>query len=171
MRDAGARAMARCIAPGAAFADRGSAAAWAHALTGKVAVEARAAPSPAVARARAWAAARLEDAVARAVNGTAQEGLMIGADAAAALIGGFDAAIGDPEQAPPGIEDAIDPLLQRAPKPHGLTPFAHIPGSAEVKAPKPAPKPAAPDIAALTPEAKRKLAAALLKKRLAPAPN
>jgi alkylation response protein AidB-like acyl-CoA dehydrogenase len=170
LKDAAGQAMDRCLAPGAAFADRGSAVAWAHALTGQVAVRAlvlaaidaaaREAPTKALSRARAWAAEELEQARIRAVSGSVAERDIIGADEAAAMIAGFDAAIGDLEQAPPGIEDAIDPLLQRTPKPHGLTPFAYIPGSAE------APKPR-PDIAALSPDQKRALAVELLKKRRA----
>ncbi len=170
LKDAAGQAMDRCLGPDAAFADRGSAVAWAHRLTGQVAAKAlvlaaledaeRKAPSPALSRARAWAAEELDQAVACAISGSVAERDMIGADEAAEMIAGFDAAIGDLEQAPPGIEEAIDPLLQRTPKPHGLTPFAHIPGSAE------APKPR-PEIAALSPAQKRALAAELLKKRRA----
>jgi alkylation response protein AidB-like acyl-CoA dehydrogenase len=169
LRDAGDKAMARCLALGAPFADRGSAVAWAHALTGKLAVRVlllatleAAAPSPANARATLWAREELEAARIAAVDGAPEESRMIAAADAAAMIAGFEADIGNLEESPSGIEEAIDPLLQRDPKPHGLTPFAAIPGSAEAPS---------PEIASLSPEAKRKLARMLLKKRLAATQN
>jgi alkylation response protein AidB-like acyl-CoA dehydrogenase len=168
MREAAQKTMDRCLAPGGPFPDRGSAVAWAHSLTGQVAVrimllavleaEMREAPTPAVARARDWAAQELAAVHARATLGSPEESAMIEAREAAEMVAGFTAQIGDLEQAPPGIEETIDPLLQRDLKPHGLTPFAALPGSAEAPA---------PEISSLSPEAKRKLAAMLLKKRLA----
>lgn len=166
MRRAADAAMARCLAPGAPFAGRGEAVAWAHTLAGRLATKVltlaaldwagRRAPSDALARARQVAAAEVDLARIAAEEGSEAERLMIRAADADGIVAAYDADIGDLEPAPPGIEEMIDPLLRRTPTPE--TPvFGGLPGSADGKAPKPA---------ALSPEAKRQLAAALLKRKL-----
>jgi alkylation response protein AidB-like acyl-CoA dehydrogenase len=176
LRESAEQIMHRCLASGAPFADRGSAVAWAHSLTGQVAVRAvllaaleaaaREAPSPSLRRAREWAALQLETVRDRAVNGSLSERLLIDPQVATDLITDYGTAIGDLEQAPAGIEEAIDPLLQRSPNRGGFAPFAHLPGTAtgEVRSSKPTP---ALETKSLSLEEKRQLAAALLKKRLA----
>lgn len=166
--------MARCLREGAPFADRAAAVAWAQAQTGQVAVravvlaaleaEARERPGPAVARARDWAEALYQAARTRAETGGLEERLMPGAAEIGDMIAGYTAAIGDLEQAPPGAEEGPDPLLRRDPGQGGFAPFDHLPGNAGAKPPE-APKP--PEPAPLSTEAKRQLAAALLKKKLA----
>jgi len=174
LRESAEQIMNRCLAPGAPFADRGSAVAWAHSLTGQVAVrtvllgtlEAAERGAPSLRRAREWAALQLESVRDRAVNGSLSERLLIDPQLATDLITDFGTAIGDLEQAPPGVEEAIDPLLQRSPNRVGFAPFVHLPGiaSGEVRPSKPTP---ALETTSLSPEEKRKLAAALLKKRVA----
>lgn len=167
MRGTAERTMARCLAPEAPFADRSSAVAWAHTLAGQVACRVlglaaiqaaeRAQPSPALARARDWATEALHIAVTRATEGAPAERRAIPAGTAEALVAGYAFAIGDLEQRPPGVEEAIDPLLRRKPNRGGFAPYRHLPGSAEG---------AAPPASALSPAAKRELAATLLKQRL-----
>lgn len=173
--------MTRCLAAEAPFKERGAAVAWAHTLTGQVAVQivllatledaARKTPTPAILRAREWAQARLDRVRDEALQGSLAERLMIEASEATALIGGYDADIGDLEQAPPGIEEKIDPLLQRVPNRGGPKPFTHLPGTANGEMPPPrAILPANPpvDPKPMTRDEKRQLAARLLQSRLAP---
>jgi alkylation response protein AidB-like acyl-CoA dehydrogenase len=176
LRDTADRVMHRCLAPDAPFVDRGPAVAWAHSLTGQVAVRAvllaaleateREAPSRAVGSARGWAAHQLETVRDRAVNGSFSERVLIDPRIAADLVTGYGVDIGDLEPAPPGVEEAIDPLLQREPTQGGFAPFKQLPGSAsgEVHMPNPAP---AVEPKTLSSSEKRRLAEALLKKRLA----
>jgi hypothetical protein len=176
LRETADRVMHRCLQPGAPFTDRGSAVAWAHSLIGQVAVRAvmlaaleateRETPTRAVRSAREWAAHQLDAARERAINGSLSERLLIDPRVAADLITSYVADIGDLEQAPPGIEEVIDPLLQRAPNRGGFAPFAHLPGTAsgEVHALKPA---AAAETRTLSAEEKRSMAATLLKQRVA----
>jgi hypothetical protein len=176
LRDTADRIMHRCLAPGAPFVERGSAVAWAHSLTGQVAVRAvllaaleateRDAPSRVVRDAHAWAVHQLEIVRDRAVNGSLSERLLIDSRIATDLITCYGADIGDLEQATPGVEEAIDPLLQRAPNRGGFAPFFHLPGTAsgEVHALRPT---ATVEAKTLSSSEKRQLAEALLKKRLA----
>lgn len=180
LQDAAERIMHRCLAAGAPFVDRGSAVAWAHSLTGQLAIRAmllatleaadREAPSPSLHRAREWAASQLESVHDRAVNGSLSERLLINPQVATDMITSFGAAIGDLEQAPAGIEEAIDPLLQRSPNHDVSAPFADLPGSAmsEVRSSNLVPP---IDATSLSPEQKRQLAAALLTRRLATSPQ
>lgn len=178
LRESAERIMNRCLAPGAPFDERGSAVAHAHSLTGQVAIRAvllatleaaeREAPSPSVRQAREWAAFQLETVRARAENGSLSERLLIDSRTATRLITGYTRDIGDLEQAPPGIEEAIDPMLQRTPNRGGFAPFAHLPGTANGETTAPAASPPA-DTPPLSPDEKRRMAAALLKKRLAAA--
>jgi alkylation response protein AidB-like acyl-CoA dehydrogenase len=140
LREAAERIMRRCLAPTARFADRSSAVAWAHSLTGQLAIRVlllatleaaeREAPLPALRRAREWAALQFEAAHNRALNGSLSERLLIDPKTAIDVIDNYATAIGDLEQASPGIESAIDPVLQRFPNQGGFPQFAHLPGSA-----------------------------------------
>lgn len=176
LREGAERIMHRCLAPSARFADRTSAVAWAHSLTGQLATRVvllatleaadRQASAPLLRRAREWASLQLDAVHDRAVNGSLTERLLIDPQFATDVITDYAMAIGDLEQAPPGIEEAIDPLLQRSPNRGGFAPFAHLPGSAtgEVRETKSA-RFLATD--ALPADQKRQVAAALLTKRLA----
>jgi alkylation response protein AidB-like acyl-CoA dehydrogenase len=178
LRDSAERIMHRCLAPGAPFADRGAAVAWAHSLTGKVAVNVlllavlvdaeRRAESPAIRRAREWAAFQLEAVRECAVNGSLAERLLVDPQVATDMVAGFANAIGDLEQVPPGIEESLDPLLRRSVNGAGFAPFAHLPGNATGEVRPPAHIPAG-GTDSLLPEQRRRLAAALLKKQLAAA--
>ena len=180
LREAAEWIMHRCLSPGASFADRASAVAWAHSLTGQLAIRVvllatleaadREASSPSLRRAREWAAFQLEAVHDRAVNGSLTERLLIDPKIATDLITNYATAIGDLEQAPPGVEQAIDPLLQRSPNQGGFAPFTHLPGAAtgEVSATKSG-RPL--ETTPLSADQKRQLAAALLTKRLATTPQ
>jgi alkylation response protein AidB-like acyl-CoA dehydrogenase len=178
LREAGEQIMARCLAPEAAFADRGSAVAFAHTLTGQVAIRAvllavleaaaRADGAPVVHRARDLAAAAFETTLARALAGSAEEGLQIDPATAAALVGAYAGDIGDIEEAPPGVELGPDPMLRREPGRGGFAPFAHLPGNADPAAKPAAPAPK-PSIESLSPEDRRRLAAALVRRQRAAA--
>jgi hypothetical protein len=170
MREAAAQAMTRCLALDGCFATRSDAVAWAHTLAGQVAIAAlmlatieaaeRESPSAARAAAREWATARLEAARHAALTGAPVERRLGDAKRVADMIAGYAGDIGDLEQAPPGVEEGLDPLLQRAPGAGGYPGFDHLPGNAQGKT-EPMPD-AAPSV-----DAKRALAAALLKKRIA----
>jgi alkylation response protein AidB-like acyl-CoA dehydrogenase len=170
MREAAAQAMTRCLALDGCFATRSDAVAWAHTLAGQVAIAAlmlatieaaeRESPSAARAAAREWATARLEAARHAALTGAPVERRLGDAKRVADMIAGYAGDIGDLEQAPPGVEEGLDPLLQRAPGAGGYAGFDHLPGNAQGKT-EPMPD-AAPSV-----DAKRALAAALLKKRIA----
>lgn len=144
--DTSERATQRCLAPGAPFVERGVAMAWANTLTGRVAtcvlvlgaLEAAARERPqdaAIARALIWAEDQLAIAQARAVRGDVCEAVAISAACATDLVDGYLDAIGDLEQAPPGVEDAVDPLLRRSPGTFRAAPFDHLPGSGNQKSP------------------------------------
>ena len=79
-------------------------------------------------------------------------------------IAGYAEAIGDLEQAPPGIEEAIDPLLRRDPVGGGFPKLSHLPGNVDAEALASVPAPAVEGEAS-TPEQKRRLAAQLLRRR------
>jgi hypothetical protein len=87
------------------------------------------------------------------------------------VIAGYAEAIGDIEQAPPGIEETVDPLLRRDPVGGGFPKLTHLPGNVDAEAlvrkpATPAPAPAA-EVEALTAEQKRRLAAQLLRRKVA----
>jgi alkylation response protein AidB-like acyl-CoA dehydrogenase len=171
MTESAETAMARCLAAEGRFATRGDAVAWAHSLTGEVAIAAvllatveaaaRTAPSPALAAARDWADMRLEAARRRATEGAFGEDRLADSAAVVSRIAAYAAEIGDLEQAPPGVEEGLDPMLQRTPNKGGFAPFAHLPGSANGET-------SAAPAAVGDPELdkKRRLAAVLLKKRM-----
>ncbi len=178
LQEAAAAAMERVLAPGAGFPDRSSAVAWGQTLAGRVAVatvqqaalEAATADTPqeadALARVRAWAEARRRAAVRAAVEGDVRETARRDAAQMRATVAGYAAEIGDLEQAPPGVERDVDPMLRRDADRAGPPGFAHLPGNARPdQAPSEAPAAAADAAAA---EEKRRRVAALLKRRLAP---
>jgi len=180
LRRAAEQIMSRCLALDGPFSDRSSAVSWAHSLIGQVAVRAvllatleaaeRQMPSSALVRAREWAAFQFESVHEQAANGCLSERLLISPRVAADLVTSYADAIGDLEQAAAGIEEAIDPLLQRNPKRSGFARFSHLPGSAtnaiQASSPSPSPK-----IGEFSTAEKRKITATLLKERLAAAPQ
>ncbi len=174
MRTTAEQAMERCLQAQGCFASRGDAVAWAHTLAGRVAIAAllqatleaaaRSAPSAALAAACDWAAAGLETARRDALEGMPAESRLADAGRVGAMIAAYAGDIGDLEQAPPGIEEGVDPMLRRTPGAGGYPAFGHLPGNADGRAVAPAP--AAP--AQVSAEDKRARAAALLKSRLSP---
>lgn len=174
MRETATQAVDRCLALEGCFASRGDAMAWAHTLAGQVAIAAlllatieaaaRTAPSTALDAAREWAEARLEAARRQALDGTPQERRLADVGRVSAMVAAYAGDIGDLEQAPPGVEEGLDPLLRRTIGAGGYPGFAHLPGNA-------AGVPTPPPAAATSPDAKRALAAALLKKRLSSTPS
>lgn len=172
--------MARCLAPEGPFAQRSAAVSWGHALIGQVAIGAvvlatleaaeRQTASPALQRARQWAAFAFEAVRERAVNGAVSERLLVSPGAAADLVTGYVDAIGDLEQASAGIEDALDPLLRRHPDHGGPDRRAQLPGSAAHSVPAPRPGPSL-KVSELSTAEKRQITATLLKERLAAAPQ
>lgn len=171
MRETAAQAMERCLATDGCFATRSDAVAWAHSLTGQVAIGAlmlatveadeRAAPSTALAAAREWAEQRLETALHAALHGSPAERRLSDVNRVDETIAAYAGDIGDLEQAPPGVEEGLDPLLRRTPGAVRYSGFDHLPGNAH-GAPK------AADVATneSSVDAKRMLAASLLKKRM-----
>jgi alkylation response protein AidB-like acyl-CoA dehydrogenase len=178
LRESAKQIMHRCLASSAPFTDHGSAVAWAHSLIGQLAVRVvllasleaaeREAPSHSLRRAREWAEIHLESVRERAVNGSPSERLLIDPQVATDLITEYGTAIGDLEQAPPRIEDGIDPLLQRCPNRSGFASFSHLPGTATGEF---ASLKSAPPLGMLSLEEKREMAATLLKKRLVASSN
>jgi hypothetical protein len=175
LKDASQRIQHRCLSPGAPFSDRSAALSWAFNLVGRVAIKgvlmaaaratARRMPSALPDRAVGWASLQFETALAEALRGSTAESFLLGAGEIAVAIAGYSEAIGDIEQAPPGIEEAVDPLLRRDPIGGGFPKLTHLPGNvdAEGLVRKPAP---AIEGEALTPEQKRRLAAQLLRRRI-----
>ena len=84
------------------------------------------------------------------------------------MIAGYAEAIGDVEQAPPGVEEAVDPLLRRDPIGGGFPKLTHLPGNVDAEGLVRLPDQAA-EVEALTAEQKRRLAAQLLRQRPAAA--
>jgi alkylation response protein AidB-like acyl-CoA dehydrogenase len=178
MQEAAAAAMERVLAPGAGFADRSAAVAWGQTLAGRVAVAtvqqaalaAATAATPeereGLAHARAWAEARRRAAVRAAVEGDVREATRRDARAIRAAVAGFATEIGDLEQAPPGVERAVDPMLSRDGDAAGPPGFDHLPGNARPDDAAPDAAPPAADL--VEAEEKRRRVAALLKRRLAP---
>lgn len=171
IRVCASQAMDRCLAAQGNFANRGDAVAWAHTLAGQVAIEAlllavidaaiRQAPSGALAAAREWSAARLDAARANAIEGRPGENRLGDTQRISDLVNTYADDIGDIEQAPPGVEEDIDPLLRRSIGKGGFAPFSHLPGSANGATNA--------ENTGETSESKRERAAALLKKRLSAA--
>lgn len=154
---------ARCMADMGVFGSRSQAMGWAHLQIGRIAVWSlmvavldaaeRERPTAALARARHWAVERLEDCRRRARCGGGVEQRMIEPQAMRDLVAGYGTDIGDVEEAPPGTEDVLDPLLRRTPTKVGFAPWRHLPGGADGS-----------DIPA--PDARRLMAAEMLKNRL-----
>ena len=173
LRDASERIQRRCLSGGAPFADRSAALSWAFNLIGRVSIRgvvmaaaqaaARRAPSEVLDRAIGVASLQFEAALEEALNGHAAESFMMGAKAIADVVTGYAGAIGDVEQAPPGIEEVIDPLLRRDPVGGGYPRLTHLPGNVDPAALVREPAPAE----SLTAEQKRRLAAQLLRRRAA----
>jgi alkylation response protein AidB-like acyl-CoA dehydrogenase len=174
LRDASERIQQRCLSKGAPFPDRSAALSWAFNLIGRVSIRgvvmaaaqaaARRAPSDLLDRAVGVASRQFETALDEALRGHAAESFMMDAKAITAVIAGYAGAIGDVEQAPPGIEEAIDPLLRRDPVGGGFPDLTHLPGNVDAAALARKPAPAA-EAESLTPEQKRRLAAQLLRRR------
>jgi alkylation response protein AidB-like acyl-CoA dehydrogenase len=175
LKNAAEQIQHRCLAPGAPFADRGAAVAWAQSLAGQVAIkgvllavaadQVRRAPSPSSQRALEWIKLQFETTLSEALQGLPVESLWLSPSDCTALFTGYADAIGNLEQAPPGVDEALDPLLRRDPKRVGPPPFAHLPGNAngETSAPEPS---QTPDLSGLSLDKKRRLAAQLLQKQL-----
>jgi alkylation response protein AidB-like acyl-CoA dehydrogenase len=174
LKDASQRIQHRCLSPGAPFADRSAALSWAFNLVGRVSIKgvvmaaaratARRTPSPLLQSAAAWAELQFETALAEALRGTTTESFLMGAGELTRVIAGYSGAIGDIEQAPPGIEEALDPLLRRDPIGGGFPKLTHLPGNVDAGALPRDPAPALEGEAA-TPEQKRRLAAQLLRRK------
>ena len=171
MRDTAVQAMERCLATKGCFATRSDAVAWAHSLTGRVAIWAlmlatveaaeRAASSTELVAAREWAEAHLETALHTALQGSPAERRLSDVDRMGETIAAYAGDIGALEQAPPGVEEQLDPLLRRTPGAGGYPGFDHLPGNAHA-----APKVAEVATKKSPVDEKRALAAALLRKRM-----
>jgi len=165
----------RCLAARQPFADRSSAMAWAHNLTGQVAVQgvllaviqadAQAVSSPAGRRAALWAKARFESTLSQALAGLATESFLLGANESHDLIATYTDSIGDLEQHPPGVDEAIDPLLRRDPSWNGRPAFPQLPGEVSVHRSSDHGDRAAA-LEHMSVETKRRLAAELLQRKL-----
>jgi hypothetical protein len=94
---------------------------------------ARRAPSALLDRAVAWAELQFETALDEALRGPAAESFLLGAGAIAGAIAGYSESIGDVEQAPPGVEEAVDPLLRRDPTGGGFPDLTHLPGNVDAE--------------------------------------
>ncbi len=110
---------------------------------------------------------QFETALAEALRGPTTESFLLGAAEITGAIAGYAEAIGDIEQAPPGIEEAVDPLLRRDPIGGGFPKLTHLPGNVDAEAPGRPGRPRPPEGEALTAEQKRQLAAQLLRRRSA----
>ena len=174
LKDVSRRVQERCLLRGAPFADRSAALSWAFTLIGRVSIRgtvmasaraaARRSPSDLLHRAAELASLRFEAELDEALRGHASESFLMGPAAITAAVAGYVDAIGDLEPAPPGVEEAIDPLLRRDPTGGGFPALGHLPGNVVPGAI--AHDPAA-EVEALTPEQKRRLAAQLLLRRQA----
>jgi hypothetical protein len=139
LRAASQQIQDRCLAPTAPFGSRSAALSWAHTLIGQVAIKgvllaaAQATssrmPSTLLSRSVEWASLQFESAMDQALRGSPSEAYLVGAAETIELIGGYRDAIGDLEQAPPGVEEAIDPLLRRNPLGGGFPKLSHLPGN------------------------------------------
>lgn len=183
LREAALRARDRCLSGTAikAMGDRSSALSWAYTLAGRVAIRglvlASARAAAATARRSssepmdlvvAMAERQYATAFKEAVEGPAAERLIMPARAILEVVAGYSAAIGDIEQAPPGIEEAIDPLLRRDPTGGGFPSMGHLPGNVDPAELPPDPiatAGAVGEIASLTTEQRKRLADRLLRRR------
>jgi alkylation response protein AidB-like acyl-CoA dehydrogenase len=168
----------RCLSLGAPFGDRSAALSWAFTLVGQVAIKgvllaaaqatARRSPSPLLNRAVEWAGLQFESALDSALKGNLAESFLLGTRETTEAIADYIGAIGDLEQAPPGVEEAIDPLLRRNPVAGGFPRLSHLPGNVNpenlVEIPAPAAAPPT-EVEAMTLEQKRRLAAQLLNRK------
>jgi alkylation response protein AidB-like acyl-CoA dehydrogenase len=173
LREASQQIQHRCLSAGAPFSDRSSALSWAFTLIGQVSIKgmllaaaqatARRTPSPLLDRAVAWAGLQFESSLEQALRGAPVESFLEGAAETIRTIADYAETIGDLEQAPPGVEEAIDPLLRRDPVGGGFPSMAHLPGNVDAAALVEKAAPVA-EIETLTPEQKRRLAAQLLRR-------
>ena len=145
----------RCLSPAAPFGDRSTALSWAFTLIGQVAIKgvlfaaaqatACRTPSPLLDRAVSWASLQFESALDQALRGNPAESFLLGAEETTQAIDGYNEAIGDLEQGPPGVEEAIDPLLRKNPVGGGFPNLSHLPGNVNpeglVLSPSPVPAP------------------------------
>ena len=139
LMDASQQIQTRCLSPAAPFGDRSAALSWAFTLVGQVAIKgvllaaaqatARRSPSPLLNRAVEWASLQFDSALDQALRGNPAESFLLGAGETTEAIAGYIEAIGDLEQAPPGVEEAIDPLLRRNPVGGGFPRLSHLPGN------------------------------------------
>jgi alkylation response protein AidB-like acyl-CoA dehydrogenase len=178
LREASQQIQSRCLSTAAPFGDRSAALSWAFTLVGQVAIKgvllaaaqatARRATSPLLDRAIEWASLQFETALDQALRGNPAESFLLGAAETTQAIEAYAETIGDLEQAPPGVEEAIDPLLRRDPVGGGFPKLSHLPGNVNpeelVKRPVPAPAAGFP-VETMTAEQKRKLAAQLLSRK------
>ena len=162
----------RCLSPAAPFADRSTALSWAYTLIGQVAIKgvllaaaqatASRTPSTLLDRAVEWASLQFESALEQALRGNPAEAFLLGAAETTEAINGYIEAIGDLEQAPPGVEEAIDPLLRRNPVGGGFPKMSHLPGNVDPEQllERPAHTCSESEVETMTAEQKRELAAA-----------
>ena len=131
LKETSRRVQERCLARGAPFADRSAALSGAFNQVGRVAIRgtvmaaaraspARWPPSELLDHAADLAAFRFEAELEEALHGHRSESLLMGPAAITAAVAGYVGAIGDLEPAPPGVEEAIDPLLRRDPTAGGF---------------------------------------------------
>jgi hypothetical protein len=168
----------RCLSPAAPFGDRSTALSWAFTLIGQVAIKgvlfaaaratARQTPTKPLERALLWASLQFESALDQALQGAPAESFLLEAGETTQTIDGYKEAIGDLEQGPPGVEEAIDPLLRKNPVGGGFPNLSHLPGNVNpeelVLGPSPIPGPDS-DVDTLTALEKRRLAAELLRRK------
>jgi hypothetical protein len=177
--DASQKIQHRCLSPAAPFGDRSTALSWAFTLIGQVAIKgvllaaARATalctPSTLLDRSVLWASKQFESALRQAFQGHPAELFLLSEVETTHAIDGYVDAIGDLEQGPPGVEEAIDPLLRRNPVGGGFPDLSRLPGNVIpeelVERPSPVSAPNS-DFDALTALEKRRLAAELLRRKV-----
>ncbi len=179
LMDASQKIQHRCLSAAAPFGDRSSALSWAFTLIGQVAIKgvllaaarstARRSPTPLLDRAVEWASLQFESSLEQALRGVPAESFLLGAGEMVRTIADYAESIGDLEQGPPGVEEAIDPLLRRNPVSGGFPNLSHLPGNVNpeelVEKARPVPVPNS-GIDALSAEQKRRLAAELLRRKV-----
>ena len=174
LRDASQRIQHRCLSPAAPFKDRSAALSWAYNLLGRVAIKgvvmaaaratARCNPSALLQTRGRLGDIQFETALAEALRGPTTESFLLGAAEITGAIAGYAEAIGDIEQAPPGIEEAVDPLLPARPGRRGIPQADPPAGERQRGRPGHRAGPGRPG-ESLTAEQKRQLAAQLLRRR------
>ncbi|NET35008.1 MAG: AMP-binding protein [Cyanothece sp. SIO1E1] len=128
----------RCLGPLAPFSDRSAALRWAYTLTGEVAMYAvllaalqsclQQTASERLRRAAEWADLRFEQALARALHGTAAESVLLTATKATDWISSYTTSIGDLEQTLAGEDRELDSLIRKNPQLHHPdAPIGHQP--------------------------------------------